>query len=419
MRRRAACLIILCLAASRPAAAEEPLSLEAAYALALKRSETIAIDQEAIKEAEARFIRAFGTALPNISFVLSEKRQDGTGESAFTLRRVPERKFVFTQPIFSGFREFAAIAGSRAEQKQRRYEKQRAEHILLVDVANALYLLAELRQDLGTLEQSRMAVVDRIDELRNRLHLGRSRPSEVASAESQLRRIESDLEAARGRETSAEQLLAFLTGLPSIDSVADPGPLPGPSQPESFYASQAVSRPDVLAVEQAWSVARKQVGVEQADLWPNVDLEANYYTERAGVAAQVDWDALLTVDVPIFQGGEAVGGVREALSKARQAKLRSGEAKREAVLDAQNAYADLQAATAQHASLERALAAAEEDYRLQVEDYRLNLVNNLDVLQALQILLNTRRDVIHSRFEVLRRYWALQAASGHAVKDAA
>ncbi len=124
-----------------PTSAETALTLPECYQLALKRSETIAINQELIKETEGRFRQALSTALPHVSFESTDKRQDGTGNSAFTLRNVPERKFTFTQPLFSGFKEFAAMAGSRAEHRQRIDEKVRAEQLLFTDVSDAFYLL--------------------------------------------------------------------------------------------------------------------------------------------------------------------------------------------------------------------------------------------------------------------------------------
>ena len=112
-----------CQAPDRP----DLLTLEEAYALALKQSETIAIQGELLKETEGRFLQALSGALPNASFEASEKRQDGTGSSSFTLKKIPERKFVFSQPLFSGFKEFAAMAGARAQRRQRAYDKIRAE----------------------------------------------------------------------------------------------------------------------------------------------------------------------------------------------------------------------------------------------------------------------------------------------------
>lgn len=396
----------------RPELAREgpALTLADCYALALKRSETIAIQRELIKQTEGQFLQALSGALPDVSFELSQKRQDDAGGSA--RRSTPERKFVFTQPLFSGFKEFAAMAGSRAQRRQREHEQSRAEQRLFVDVSDSFHFLLQRREDLGVLETTRAALTARMEELASREQLGRSRPSEVVSAMARLRRVEAQIELAHSDEATAAHLLEFLTGRAPIASVIDPEPALPPLDPEEAYASRADRRPDVRAAEEAWQVAKKAVLASQADFWPGVDLESHYYTKRVGASQGIDWDVLLTVDVPLFQGGQVAGEFKEKRSQARQAQLALEEAKRKAVLEISNVYADLQGAIARDAALRKALEASEENYRLQVEDYRLSLVNNLDVLQTLQELEDARRDAIGARHEMKRLYWQLRVAVG-------
>ncbi len=408
-------IVVLC-AVGSGFAADEPaataLTLRDCYRLALRQSETIAIQRERLKETEGRFLQALSGALPRASFELSEKRQDGTGGSAFTLKEIPERKFILTQPLFSGFKEFAAMGASRAEHRQRGYEQARAEQLLLVDVSDAFHLLLERREERGALETTRTALAERIDELKARERLGRSRPSEVASASAQLRRVEANLERVRGEETTTRQLLEFLTGRAPIGAVSDEEPDVPPVASEDEYVGRVNARPDVRAVEEAWRASQNQVTIAWAKVFPTVNLESNYYTKRVGASSGVDWDVLLKVDAPLFQGGQAMGAVRESAAKAREAKLEFDRTKREATLDIRDTYAKWQAALAQHEAFNKALQAAEDNYRLQVEDYRHNLVNNLDVLQALQALEDARRDAIAARYAAKQRYWQLRAATG-------
>jgi len=410
---------LIALAGATPATAAEspdpaalPLMLRECFAFALKRSETIAVNAELIKETEGRFLQALSGALPRASFESSDKRQDGSGSSAFTLRDVPERKFTVSQPLFSGFKEFAAMAGTRAERRQRIVEKRRAEQLLFADVAQAFHLLLEHQEDLEALGTTRQALAQRIEELQQRERLGRSRASEVVSAEAQLRRVEAELELVRSRETIARHLLEFLTGLERVAAVVDRDPSLPALEPEAAYLTNADSRSDVRALEEAWRAAEKEVTIAQAKFWPTVSLEGNYYAERAGAAEDVKWDATLKLSVPLFQGGQTVGSVREASSKARQARLRFVERQRIAELDIRDAHEKLRAALARLAALERALRASEESYRLQEEDYRLNLVNNLDVLQELQALQDARRSFIQAKHEAKRLSWQLRVAVG-------
>ena len=388
-----------------------PLTLADCYALTLKQSEKIAIQKELITETEGRFLRAFGAVFPQVSFASSDKRQDGSGGSAFTLKNVPERKFEVTQTLFGGFKEAAAMAGARAEKRQRIHEKERVEQLLLLDVSDAFYLLLEQRKDLKTLSATRRALIERMNELKERERLGRSRPSEVASTKARLRRIEAEQERVRNQETIARQLLEFLTGRTPIRDIADEEVAPVLS-PEEMYLTKASQRLDVQAAEEAWRVTQKQVTIAKAPYWPSVSVEGNYYTERAGAAAGVDWDATFKVDVPIFKGSQVYGAVKEASAKAKEAELHFSQTKRTASLEIRDAYVTLQSTITRRATLEKALAADEENYRLQAQDYRLNLVSNLDVLDALEDFEEARRDFIHASYEAKRFYWHLRVAVG-------
>ena len=396
------------------ASAAKPLSLAECFTLALKQSEKVAVQQELITEAEGKFIRVFGAVLPHVSFSSSDKRQDGSGSSAFTLREVPERKFEATQTLFNGFREIAAMRGARAQKRQRIQDRRRAEQLLFLDVANAFYLLLEQQKDFEALGGIRLALLERVHELKEREQLGRSRASEAVSAQARLLRIEAEEEQVRSRVTTARQLLEFLTGTPT-DSLSDGEGISNPLEPEETYLVKMDGRADVRSAEEALEVSKKQLAIVQGSFWPTVGLEGNYYVERSGAAQDVNWDAALTVDVPIFEGGQNFGATKEAKAKKRQAELKLAEAKRLATLDSREIYAQLQAALSREAALEKALLAEEENYRLEVEDYRLSLVSNLDVLDALEDLQEARRDLIHAQHETKRLFWQLKVAMGETV----
>ena len=389
-----------------------PLTLTDCYRMALKQSEAIAIRRELIEESQARFTQALSGVLPRVSFSSTDKRQDGNGSSAFTRRELPERKFIFTQPLFSGFKEFAAMASTQAEQRQRTYEKVRAEQLLFVDVADAFTLFLEEQEDLGVLEAIEGVLVERIDELKVREQLGRSRSSEVVSVEAQLYRLRAEVELLQSRKTVARQLLEFLTGRQRIEAVVDSDPFPPPVDDEEQYLSKSLSRADVHAAQEAALAAQKEIRIAQADFWPDVNLEGNYFLERSGAAKEVEWDAALKVEVPIFQGGQTAGAVRQASSQAAQAQLKLNEIRRRVVQEIRDAYTHLRAAIGRYFALEKALESTELAYRFHVEEYRLNLVSNLEALQSLQTFQDARRDLIHAHYEVKRLYWQLKAAAG-------
>lgn len=391
---------------------QKALTLADCYHLALQQSEAIAIQKELIAQTQAHFQQALSGILPRVSFSSSDKRQDGSGSSAFTLRSVPERKFVMSQPLFAGFKEFAAMSGSKAEGRQRTLEKARAQELLLGDVADAFYLLMEKRQDLQTLGSIQGVLLERIEDLNAREKLGRSRASETVSAQAKLRQIEADIEEVQSEEAVARELLEFLTGREPIGPIVDTHLLAFEIPSEETYLQKSASRSDVRAAEEALTVAEKQVSIAQAGFLPTVGLEGNYYLERAGAAKDVTWDAALKVDVPIFQGGQTAGAVGEASSQARQVKLKLSEVRRRAHQEIRESYTRATAARRRSTALERSAQAFEESYRLQADEYRLSLVSNLDVLSALREFQDARRDLIHAHYEAKRLYWQLLASIG-------
>ena len=389
-------------------AQENGFTLRECYELALKQSETIAIQEQVIKEAEGRFLQAFSGILPDVSYEVSEERRDVATDSSS--RKIRERRFTFTQPLFTGFKEFAAIAAGRAEKKQRRHELRRAQELLFTDVTDAFYFFLSFQDDVETLSTVRQALTERVKELKEREELGRSRASEVASAQARLSRIEADLEDVKGQWEIARQLLVFLTGR-DIQNVADESQQVSLSLIENYLA-RSERRSDVQAGFEAWQVEQKKTAVARANFFPAVNAEGNYYEQREGSSADNDWDVTFTVDVPIFQGGENVGLFKEAKAVAAQEELRYKELKRRAELEIKNAYTNAEVTLRKESALRRAYDAAQENYTLQLEDYRRNLVNNLDVLQALEDLQDMRRAWTNAENETKHFYWNLLVASG-------
>ena len=402
----------------------EPLTLPDCYRLALKQSEKVAIQQQLIKEAEARFAQSLSGILPHATFESSNKRQNGSNGSAFTLTEIPEQKFIFSQPLFSGFRDFAGMAASRAQRRQKTQETLRARQLLFTDVCDAFYLFLSYQEDIAALETTQDALDARIEELKKREALGRSRPSEVASAEVLLNRNEAEIELVRSHREVSRQLLEFLTGC-EIERVEDSNDeeilSPTIAGPDVGAGSKPVptemadQRADVLAAQEALTSARKKITVARAGWWPTAGLDGDYYTKRVGNSSDVKWDFTFKVDVPIFDGGETFGHVREAQAQATEAQLTLQQTKRNAVLEIQNAATRFQTALKRRNALKKALDAAEKNYQLQKEDYQKSLVNNLDVLQSLQDLQSVRRDFLAARFDAKRTYWNLQVATGMSV----
>ena len=400
------------------------LTLKDCYLLALKRSETIAVKKEGVSEATAEFLKATGEVLGDADFVITDFRQDAPDNqssssgsssigSTFSARDRRERKVVISQPLFQGFKSIAALTAAGSLKKQRKEEHLRAEQLLFLDVTSAFYGVLKQSEEVAIIEGIHTAYEERLKELKEREKIGRSRPSELATAVSRMKILEADLARARGAFAVSRYVLEFLVGiqigpnqlkdeeLPSVG-------MPQLSEPLGFYED----RPDVKAFKQAVKIARSGIISAQSELWPEITMDTNAYVHREGFQKDIDWDVLFKINIPLSRGGENLGNLKQAYSEWKTSKFEFSLASRRADFEIKEAYQNWYASYEESEALEDAVKASEENFKLQKEDYAHNLVSNLDVLEALQELFDVRRQANETHYQMKQNYWQLQIAKG-------
>ena len=391
------------------------LTLPDCYQMALLQSEIIAINVDLIKQADAHFMEALSIILPHASFISEDfqqaKQSGDASSSGLAPTKASTRAFNATQTLFNGFKAIAAIEGAKYEKTQRTDEKIRAEQLLLRDVSNAFYLVLEERADYRALQKIRKALDDRVKELIGREKLGKSRPSEIVYAKTQLYSVEASIELARNQEIVARQLLEFLVGQP-VGEIGDTYQFPDKLMPEDYYVHKAPLRPDVAATKFAWQLSQENIRVVDSGFLPQVDVGANYYTQRTGFDKGIDWDVTLTVNVPIFEGTEVLAQSNNAKLQADKNMQTYHRTMRKAPYDIRDAYVTLTAAMTIRDQLRKAYETAKLNAHMQIKDYDRRLVSNLDVLTAIQALEDMERSYIHALYEAKRQYWQLRVAVG-------
>jgi len=402
------------------AAGGRVLTLLDCYTLALNQMETIAIDAQRIKEAEAHFLQAMGILMPQVSFVSSDvySRRSGSpsSEAEQPGPHTYDRAFIFQQTLFSGFKDFALMNASRYEKKQRQQEKERAEQLLFGDVSDSFYLFLQQQEDLVALQSILQALSDRVQELSRRIELGRSRKSEVAMVRVQIFSIQADIETAKGQRDLARELLQFYVGGP-VKEVTEPTDILASIKPIDYFSALARKRADILAAENAMAAARQNIVAARSGYLPTVNVLGEGFTARDTFPQSPKWDAAIAVSVPLFTGTRVLGDVKQAKALESVSELQLQLTGRQSQTDVIEAYTVLRYSLSRRALLVKALDAAGENYTLQRQDYERNQVNNLDVLTAIQSLLDQKRNLIQASSIAKRAYWRLCVAAGQTVKD--
>jgi len=398
------------------AAASQGLTLSQCYSSALANNETIAIKNGVVAESKARYLRAIGTVMPAISYDLIYTKQgikNTVGIPSYVAaKNSSQMKFTFNQPLFSGFREFAGLSASQAEQRQRIQEEIRARQTLFGEVASAFFYAAEFIEAEKITAGISTLYSERIDYLKGRVSVGRSRQSEMVNTLMLLNQNSAMLESIANQKEDTFNTLEFLTGIRGIRSINYEEYLDTGTQTEDYYERKVLSRPDILAAYEEKIIAEKQVTIAGADLLPEVNVYGDYFTHRTGGQSEIYWDANLAVGIPLLPFVGPLGERKEAKARADEAALQYSLMKRTAEMDVKNAFADFRSAEAVTGVYKKVLENAEENYTLQKRDYELNLINNLDMLSAIQSLRLARLDYLHSAYEARRLYWNLIAAVG-------
>lgn len=372
----------------------ESADLAQCYAWAAEQAESLQIQKEQIYQLEQQVKQILGLALPNVNFNASEKWQDTSGVSGggvFFQSPQPQVGFSLSQAIFSGFREFAAMKSYKHQGEAAELQLRHARTVLYQTTANAFYLVVNLEEALANARLAVSLSTSRIQELKRFEDLGKSRHSEVTLVESQEAAQEASVESLKGQVDAARALLSFVTGkdmgtaklVDRIERVRSLGD-------EETSLGRAYGRSDVLALRKLVSAQEDQVRIAKGAWSPTISFLGNAYVKRNTTLDPIKWDATLTGAVPLFEGGSQLASVRQAKSSLRSAELSLELGMRQARSDIHSAYAALRAAVAGAEAAERAYLKADETYKLEEKEYRLGLVNNLDVLTAMNNLVGAK-----------------------------
>lgn len=402
------------------------LSLQECFERASKKSETLGLKEQDIRIAESHYWQALSGLFPKIS-VKGTEAFSATGStsigSSFTNGSSTQPSGIFgrndnfesritlTQPLFRGFREFSAIKAATAEEQAQRFSLRRSRQLLYLDVADAFYQVLSYEGDLAILYELQKAVQDRIEDLEHRVKLGRSRKSELLSAQTDLANTQAILEGTKKLLNASRELLAFLIDIPTNQfTLKDKGAFPTVANIENFLAHTG-EHPDVLTQIQRLRQARGLLSVAKADHWPIVNVEANYlpYTEPK---TDRDWNILLTVEVPIFEGGLIEAKVRENEALVRQGELNLLQTQRSVEKNVRTAYSNFMASAAELARYTEFENISEQNLAEQKKDYLRGVTSNLDVLVALGSYQSARRQALSTEYETRRNWVQLLVAAG-------
>jgi len=389
-------------------------TLKEAYQSARLNMETLKRADATIEQRQELKNQARAGMLPTIAGVGNYTKIDEPDASgvnrAFILTKQYSAALRLTQPLLRGG-AIGAYQFAKESILLSEFQRDASDINLYQLVINAYFGLKAAQLDIQNLEELLKASRERVNEIRERTKIGRSRRGELVEAEAQLHTADAQYKQGLFQIEQAQRMYEFYTQL-KAENIPDLSPVAPIKGSLEDYLTKLKNRPDLLANDQQVRVADRQVEISKGGHYPSVDLVSNYYFDRTGVLASSEWDAALVFNVPLFQGGGVAAQVRESVAAKRVAQLNSQEAKRAAERDLAILYRNYTQIVDQLNSLKTALSKAEEAYRLNRNDYKYGIVTNLDVLQSLNVYIQTKRSYNNLFVLAHQATHSLDAATG-------
>jgi len=390
------------------AAARGGTTLADCFALAeATHEDLLSADEDRLQAALRRDLARAGI-LPSVglsAYAFTEDRVRPSSSNSDDSSSPDSERLALTvrQPIFRGFAEFRAMAAATLteESKTELVEAMRA--ALRRSTARAFFGVLAAEADVRTLIESEALDRSRVDEMKAREENRIARRSEVLLLESQLAQTLAALRRARTQlgvsRTVLDQLLGVSVATPLVDRPAPPFALPSR---ESAVAEAVRSRFELRAADAASRAAEEQVQVVRSGYWPSVGFVGNWYLAESGLSDRekaTDWDALVALDFPFFEGGATLARERTAKSDVRKARLFQSDALRAVVQDVESALARAAADEELLANFERNVQIATENLGLLREEYSHGIATNLEVLTAQNVLQQAQLDLERQRLD--------------------
>jgi outer membrane protein len=378
------------------------LTLKEAYDAALKKTESVAIAESQLRAADSKVDQNRANFLPDIS-LKGDYNVQNQNIGTSTEKDQTSSRINLSQSLLAGGKDRANYKASTAARTSQEYNVEATRDQLYSDVSKAFYALMAARADAENIEKTIELLNKRIVELEKLNRVGRSRPLDVLAAKAQIAVLESQKVAAIAARRIAKNNFADVTGLERDSELLEGSQLPDSAGELQNYLRDLEKRPDIQSLKALNSSYEYSVDAASAGHLPSLDLSGNYFLSHDGAPTTTqnrdDWNATVTLTIPVFSGGEVNATVRQANELKTQSDLTMQKRLRDAEADVRTAYNNLVSALEQIKALETALSITEQNYRQQEKDYGYRLASNLDVLQALTSFQDTKRSLDKTRFQ--------------------
>src|SRR5208337_1805771 len=250
----------------------------------------------------------------------------------------------------------------------------------------------------------------------DRFRVGEITRTDVAQAEAALEGAKATRETAEGTLQTARGTFQQIIGVLPPANLVEPQPLNLPVKTEQEAASLAkTNNPNVITALFNDAAAKDAIDAAFGALLPSISLQGQTFQQNNANGRSTNsngYQVTAQLSVPVYQGGQEYSAVRAARQQQQQTQRLIDDARRTAVQNAVQAWDTLVAAKASADSTRAQIRANEIALEGTEREAIVGSRTTLDVLNATQLLLQSRTTLVQNLAQVITASYAVAVAIG-------
>jgi outer membrane protein len=420
-------LAIAIVTAAAPATAADLLTI---YRDAQSQDPVYAAARASLQAGQEKLPQGLSGLLPAVTLTGNTQYNDrdlqfrGAGAPLSSTSRFNSNglNVVATQPLFRA-QNWITYEQAKNQVSQAEATFLQASHDLILRVATAYFdvLLAENNVALAAAQKA--AYTEQLAQAKRNFEVGTATITDANDAQARRDLAFSQEISAQNDLEVKKQALRQIIGRapPALSKIggAFAPQVPAPNDMESWVGQSAEASPLIKISQANFDVATQDVSKNRGGHLPTLDAVASYsdQSQQVGIQGGSGFDSTtkyvgLQLSLPIYQGGLVNSKVREALANQEKARQDLENARRTVAQNTRAAFLGVTNGVAQIKALDTALVSSQSSLDSTKLGQEVGVRTQVDVLNAQQQLISTRRDYAQAIYGYAINVLKLKAAAG-------
>jgi outer membrane protein len=320
------------------------------------------------------------------------------------------------ETLYNGGKTQATINHAKNAVMAERANLIAQEQSSFTNAVNAYVGVIAAQQQLDLNRNNEAVLAKQLQATNDRFRVGEITRTDVAQAEAALAGATAQRQTSEGQLEAARGVFQQIIGVLPPQDLIPPQPLAlGLKNETEAIALAASNNPQVISAQFNDAAAKDQVDIAFSALLPSVTLQGQIFQQQnasSWATSSNGYVVTANLAVPIYQGGTEYAAVRQAKQQQQTTERQLADARRNAVQTAVQAWETLVAARASADSTRSQIRANEIALEGVEREAIVGSRTTLDVLNAQQLLLNSRTTLVQNLAQLIQASYGVAAAIG-------